>query len=73
MTNGAPSRRYDTVSLLTDYGNRDEFVGVVKSVIRDIAPHAGIAVLEDRGVRSAFVEAVHAATERSRELARSSP
>lgn len=34
---------------------------------------AGIAVLEDRGVRSAFVDAVHAATERSRELARVSP
>lgn len=31
---------------------------------------AGIAVLEDRGVRSAFVEAVHAAAERSRELGR---
>jgi S-adenosylmethionine hydrolase len=33
-------RRYDTVSFLTDYGTDDEFVGVVKSVIRDIAPHA---------------------------------
>ena len=32
-------RRYDTVSLLTDYGLVDEFVGVVKAVIRDIAPH----------------------------------
>ena len=32
-------RRYDTISLLTDYGHTDEFVGVVKSVIRDIAPH----------------------------------
>ena len=31
---------------------------------------AGIAVLEDRGVRSTFVEAVHAAAERSRELGR---
>jgi pyrroline-5-carboxylate reductase len=29
---------------------------------------AGIAVLEDQGVRSALVDAVHAATERSREL-----
>jgi pyrroline-5-carboxylate reductase len=29
---------------------------------------AGIAVLEDRGVRPAFVDAVHAATERSHEL-----
>jgi S-adenosylmethionine hydrolase len=32
-------RRYDTVSLLTDYGLVDEFVGVVKAVIRYIAPH----------------------------------
>ena len=32
-------RRYDTISLLTDYGHADEFVGVVKSVIRDLAPH----------------------------------
>ena len=29
-------RRYDTVSFLTDYGTADEFVGVVKSVIRDL-------------------------------------
>ncbi|HEX2850028.1 MAG TPA: SAM-dependent chlorinase/fluorinase [Acidimicrobiales bacterium] len=33
-------RRYDTVSFLSDYGTADEFVGVVKSVIRSIAPHA---------------------------------
>ena len=33
-------RRYDTVSLLTDYGTKDEFVGVIKSVLRDLAPHA---------------------------------
>jgi len=33
------ARRYDTISLLTDYGLTDEFVGVVKSVIRDLAPH----------------------------------
>ena len=45
VTNGGPSRRYDTVSLLTDYGNRDEFVGVVKCVIRDIAPHVGVVDL----------------------------
>lgn len=32
--------RYDTVSFLSDYGTSDEFVGVVKSVIADIAPHA---------------------------------
>ena len=35
-------RQYDTVSFLTDYGHVDEFVGVVKSVIRTIAPHAAI-------------------------------
>ncbi len=33
-------RRYDTVSLLTDYGTKDEFVGVIKSVLRDLAPDA---------------------------------
>ena len=32
-------RRYDTISFLTDYGTDDEFVGIVKSVIRDLAPH----------------------------------
>ena len=31
--------RFDTVSLLTDYGNTDEFAGVVRAVIREIAPH----------------------------------
>lgn len=30
--------RYDTISFLSDYGFDDEFVGVVKSVIRSIAP-----------------------------------
>ncbi|HWL45315.1 MAG TPA: SAM-dependent chlorinase/fluorinase [Ilumatobacter sp.] len=34
--------RYDTVSLLTDYGTTDEFAGVVKAVIRDLAPHVGV-------------------------------
>lgn len=38
-----PSRfRFDTVSFLTDYGTTDEFVGVVKAVIRDLAPHVGV-------------------------------
>jgi S-adenosylmethionine hydrolase len=36
------ARRYETVSFLTDYGTRDEFVGVVKAVIRDLAPHATV-------------------------------
>src|SRR3954462_3888327 len=31
-------RQYDTVSFLSDYGLVDEVVGVVKSVIRSIAP-----------------------------------
>jgi S-adenosylmethionine hydrolase len=35
-------RRYDTISFLTDYGLDDEFVGVVKSVIREIAVHATV-------------------------------
>jgi S-adenosylmethionine hydrolase len=36
------ARRYDTISFLTDYGTVDEFVGVVKSVIRDIAAHVTV-------------------------------
>ncbi len=43
-------RRYDTVSFLTDYGTDDEFVGVVKSVIRELAPHATVIDLT-HGVR----------------------
>ncbi|MEQ1787398.1 MAG: SAM-dependent chlorinase/fluorinase, partial [Acidimicrobiales bacterium] len=30
--------RFDTITFLSDYGTSDEFVGVVKSVIRSIAP-----------------------------------
>lgn len=33
-----PGLRYSTISFLTDYGTDDEFVGVVKSVIRSIEP-----------------------------------
>ena len=36
--------RYDTISFLSDYGTADEFVGVVKSVIRSLAPD--VAVLD---------------------------
>lgn len=32
------SPRYDTVTFLSDYGTADEFVGVVKSVVRALAP-----------------------------------
>lgn len=35
-------RRFDTVSFLSDYGTADEFAGVVKAVIRDLAPHVGV-------------------------------
>ena len=35
-------RRYETVSFLSDFGTSDEFVGVVHSVIRDLAPHARV-------------------------------
>jgi S-adenosylmethionine hydrolase len=35
-------RRYETISFLSDYGTDDEFVGVVKSVIRELAPHAAV-------------------------------
>jgi S-adenosylmethionine hydrolase len=38
----ALGRRYDTISFLSDYGTDDEFVGVVKSVIRELAPHATV-------------------------------
>jgi len=34
--------RYDTISFLSDYGHDDEFVGVVKSVIRAIAPDVAV-------------------------------
>lgn len=38
------SRRYDTISFLSDYGRTDEFVGVVHSVIRQMSP--GVAVID---------------------------
>jgi S-adenosylmethionine hydrolase len=34
--------RFDTVSFLSDFGHGDEFVGVVHSVVRSIAPHAAV-------------------------------
>ncbi len=36
---------YDTVTLLTDFGTEDEFVGVIKSVIWSVAPHVRIVDL----------------------------
>jgi S-adenosylmethionine hydrolase len=38
----ASGLRFDTVSFLSDYGRRDEFVGVVHSVIRSIAVEARV-------------------------------
>ncbi|MBW3668410.1 MAG: SAM-dependent chlorinase/fluorinase, partial [Actinobacteria bacterium] len=35
-------RHHDTVSFVSDYGYADEFVGVVKSVVRTVAPHATV-------------------------------
>ncbi len=37
--------RFDTITFLSDYGTGDEFVGVVKSVIRQIAPHVTVVDL----------------------------
>lgn len=34
--------RFDTITFLSDYGRRDEFVGIVHSVIRSIAPHVAV-------------------------------
>jgi S-adenosylmethionine hydrolase len=36
--------RFETISFLSDYGHDDEFVGVVRSVIRSIAP--GVTVVD---------------------------
>jgi len=57
-------RRYETVSFLTDYGTEDEFVGVVKSVIRDLAPHVTVIDLT-HGVRPFDVRAGSLALARS--------
>jgi S-adenosylmethionine hydrolase len=37
--------RYDTITFLSDYGRTDEFVGVVHSVIRSIAPEVAVVDL----------------------------
>jgi S-adenosyl-L-methionine hydrolase (adenosine-forming) len=58
-------RHYDTVSFLSDFGTTDEFVGVVHSVIRDLAPHArvidlthGIAPFDVRGGSLALARSI---------------
>ncbi|MBW3574291.1 MAG: SAM-dependent chlorinase/fluorinase [Actinobacteria bacterium] len=57
--------RFETVSFLSDFGSADEFVGVVKSVIRSIAPHVvvvdlthGISAYDVRGASLALARAV---------------
>ena len=37
--------RFDTITFLSDYGTGDEFVGVVKSVVRSIAPQVSVVDL----------------------------
>ncbi len=36
--------RFDTISFLSDYGHADEFVGVVHSVVRSLAP--GVSIID---------------------------
>lgn len=56
---------YDTVSFLSDFGHADEFVGVVHSVIRTLAPHVvvidlvhDLAPFDVRAASLALVRAV---------------
>jgi S-adenosylmethionine hydrolase len=58
-------RRFDTITFLSDYGLDDEFVGVVRSVLRDLAPHAtvidlthGIRPFDIRGGSLALARAI---------------
>ena len=58
--------RFDTVSFLSDFGHDDEFVGVVHSVIRSIAPQVsvidvthGIAPFDTRAGGLALARAAH--------------
>ena len=49
-------RRYDTISFLSDLGIADEHVGVVKAIVRDLAPHAQVIDLT-HGIASYDVRA----------------
>jgi S-adenosyl-L-methionine hydrolase (adenosine-forming) len=44
LSSSPPSLRFETISFLSDYGLDDEFVGVVKSVVRSLAP--GVTVID---------------------------
>lgn len=56
--------RYSTISFLSDFGHQDEFVGVVHSVIRSIAPDVGVVDLT-HGIRAHDVRAGALALARS--------
>ena len=49
-------RSYDTISFLSDLGIADEHVGVVKAIVRDLAPHAHVIDLT-HGIASYDVRA----------------
>lgn len=57
-------RRHDTVSFLSDLGTADELAGVVRAVIRDLAPHAHVLDLthgiDPHDVRSGSLALVRA-------------
>lgn len=36
------SPRYDTISFLSDYGTKDEYVGIIHSIIRQMSPHVRV-------------------------------
>ena len=55
---------YPTISFLSDFGHQDEFVGVVHSVIRSIAPEVAVVDLT-HGIRSHDVRAGALALARS--------
>lgn len=58
-------RRHDSISFLSDYGTVDESAGVVRAVLRDLAPHAhvvdlthDIAAFDVRGGSLALARAI---------------
>ena len=56
--------RYSTISFLSDFGHQDEFVGVVHSVLRSIAPEVAVVDLT-HGIRAHDVRAGALALARS--------
>lgn len=56
--------RYNTISFLSDFGHQDEFVGVVHSVLRTIAPEVAVVDIT-HGIRAHDVRAGALALARS--------